>query len=58
MLMEGKLAQCSPAHILAACPAIGKDLADKLQRVEATGFEEVASVWALTLCSYREYEYS
>lgn len=60
LLMEGKLAESTPAHILAASPAIRKCLADKLRvcKVEATSFEETASVQVLTLCSYREYEYS
>jgi hypothetical protein len=31
LLMEGKLAQTTPEHILAASPAIRKDLVEKLQ---------------------------
>ena len=47
-LMEGNLAQTTPAHnVLETSPTVQKDpLVDKLQvcRVEATGFEEVASM--------------
>jgi hypothetical protein len=40
-LLEGKLSQATPAHILAASGPIRKDLADKLRtrRVEAAAFE-------------------
>jgi hypothetical protein len=50
-LTEGNLPLTTPAHILAASPAIRKDLVDELQvhQVEATGFDEVASVQVLTL---------
>jgi len=42
-LLEGKLSLTTPAHLLAACPAIRKDLVDKLKvrRVEANTYEEV-----------------
>jgi len=46
--MEGKLAQTTPAHnVLETSPTVQKDpVVDKLRvcRVEATGFEEVASM--------------
>ena len=66
-LMEGKLAQTTPAHILAASPTIRKDLVEKLRlrRVEATTYEEAAddsAVVAANLCaepsSGREPAYS
>jgi hypothetical protein len=43
--MEGKLAQTTPAHVLAASPVIRKDLNDKLRvrRVETSSFEEAGS---------------
>jgi len=42
--MEGKLAQTTPAHVLAASPTIRKDLVDKLRvkQVETSSFEEGA----------------
>ena len=42
LLLEGKLAQTTPAHILAASAPIRKDLADKLRtrRVETGAFEQ------------------
>ena len=41
-LMEGKLTQTTPAHILAASPTIRKDLVEKLRvrRVETSSYEE------------------
>ena len=44
-LMEGKLAQTTPAHVLAASPVIRKDLVEKLRvrRVEAGSFEEATN---------------
>jgi hypothetical protein len=46
LLMQGKLAQTTPAHVLAASPAIRKDLVDKLRvrRVETSSLEEVGAV--------------
>ena len=43
--MDGKLTQTTPAHILAACSAICKDLVEKLQvcRVETSSYEEAAT---------------
>jgi hypothetical protein len=43
-LLEGKLAQTTPAHILAASAPIRKDLVERLRtrRVEAAAFEECA----------------
>jgi len=41
-LMEGKLTQTTPAHVLAASPSIWKDLVEKLQvrHIEASSYEE------------------
>ena len=47
-LMEGKLAQTTPAHVLAASPTIQRELIGKPQ-AEATGLEEVASAQTLTI---------
>jgi hypothetical protein len=42
-LLDGRLSQTTPAHVLAASPTIRKELVDKLRvrRVEANAFEEV-----------------
>jgi hypothetical protein len=42
-LMQGKLAHTTPAHVLAASPALRKDLVEKLRvrRVEASSLKEV-----------------
>ena len=45
-LMEGKLSQTTPAHILAASPVIRKDLVERLRvrRVETSSYEEAADL--------------
>ena len=63
-LMEGKLGQTTPAHVLAASPAIRKDLVDKLRvrRIEASSVEATEVVGAVDICAHptntREPAYS
>ena len=54
LLMEGRLGQTSPAHILAARPAIQKDLVEKLRVrcVEASSFEETGAPSAVDISAY------
>jgi hypothetical protein len=62
--MEGRLGQTTPAHILAASPAIRKDLIEKLhvRRVKASSFEETGALSAVDISAYstsvREPAYS
>ena len=65
-LFEGKLAQTTPAHVLAASPVIRKDLVEKLRarRVEANVYEDACDspdprlLSAYQLSTGREPEYS
>ena len=52
--MEGKLSQTTPAHVVAASPAIRKDLVEKLRvrRVEASSFEETGALGAVDISAY------
>ena len=44
-LLEGKLSLVTPAHVLAACPTIRKELIERLRtrRVDVASFEEIPS---------------
>jgi hypothetical protein len=44
-LLDGKLSLVTPAHVLAACPAIRKELIERLRtrRVDIASFEEIPS---------------
>jgi len=46
-LMEGKLTQTTPAHILTTSPSIWKDLVEKLRvhRIEASSYEETVETF-------------
>ena len=64
-ILEGKLDQITPAHILASSPPICKELAERLRprRVETASFEQASSdsmdpVLVLELATRREAEFS
>ena len=59
-LLEGKLAQTTPAHILAASAPIRKDLADRLRtrRVEAGAYTTPSEILPVELTTFPEPEYS
>ncbi len=61
-LLDGKLSLVTPAHILAASPAIRKELVERLRtcRVDAAGFEEISTTpfSVLELSTPRIAEYS
>jgi len=64
-ILEGKLDQITPAHILATSPPIRKELAERLRprRVETNSFEQVDAdstdpVSVLSLAAKREAEFS
>ena len=44
-ILEGKLDQITPAHVLATCPVIREELAERLchSRVETGFFEQVSN---------------
>jgi len=59
-LLEGKLEQTTPAHILAASAPIRKDLAERLRtrRVEAGAFTLPSDIQPAELTTFPEPEYS